>query len=85
MAGDSDGPDGAGEDWNAVKDIDAYRYVTEKMTGLNQITRPDCEKAFEENGYPFRAKYLDEYISSMEAINENVCCYDLQAVALQLK
>ena len=32
-----------------------------------------------------RTKYLDEYISSMEAINENVCCYDLQAVALQLK
>ena len=85
MAGDADGPDGAGEDWNAVKDIDAYGYVTEKMTSLNQITRPDCEKAFEENGYPFRAKYLDEYISSMEAINENVCCYDLQAVALQLK
>lgn len=84
MAGDSDGPDGAGEDWNAVKDIDAYRYVTENMTGLVQMTRPDCENAYEENGYPFEAEYLDEYVSQMESINDSVCCYDLQAVALYL-
>ena len=85
MAGDSDGPDGAGEDWNAVKDIDAYRYVTENMTDLVQMTRPDCENAYEEDGYPFDAQYLDEYVSRTESINDSVCCYDLQAVALYLK
>lgn len=82
MAGDSDGPDGAGEDWNAIQDIDAYRYVTENMTDLVQMTRPDCEGEFEANGYPFEAVFLDEYISQMSSIDENVCCYDLQAVSL---
>ena len=53
MAGDSEGPDGAGGDWNAVMDLDAYRYVTENMTDLFQITRLMCEKEYETNGYPF--------------------------------
>lgn len=82
MAGDSDGPEGAGEEWNASVDLDAYRYVTENMTELIQMTRPACEAAFEENGYPMDAEFLDEYITRMKAMNENVCCYDLQAVAL---
>ena len=82
MAGDSDGPDGAGEDWNAIQDIDAYRYVTENMTELVQMTRPDCEAEYEANGYPFEAMFLDEYTNRMSAMDENVCCYDLQAVSL---
>jgi len=82
MAGDADGPDGAGEDWNAIQDIDAYRYVTGNMTDLVQMTRPDCEAEFEANAYPFEAMFLDEYISRMSAMDENVCCYDLQAVSL---
>ena len=83
MAGDEKGPDGAGEDWNAIMDIEAYRYVSENVSDLFQVTRPDCEGAYEKNGYPFEAEYLDEYISRMSAIDENVCCYDLQAVALR--
>lgn len=85
MAGDSDGPDGAGEDWNAIMDIDAYRYVTENMTDLVQMTRPECERDFETNGYHFVSKFLDEYISQMNSMDENVCCYDLQAVSLFFK
>ena len=82
MAGDSVGPDGAGEEWNANQDIDAYQYLTENMTDLVQITRPDCESEFEANGYPFEALFLKEYIKQMNSMNENVCCYDLQAVSL---
>ena len=82
MAGDSDGPDGAGKDWNAVMDIDAYMYVTGNMTDLVQMTRPDCENEYEANGYPFEAQFLDEYTAKMKSMNENLCCYDLQAVAL---
>ncbi len=85
MAGDSYGPDGAGGDWNAVMDLDAYRYVTGNMMNLKQMTRPDCENAYETNGYPLHAQFLDEYTASMSSINENICCYDLQAVALFLK
>lgn len=84
MAGDSVGPDGAGEDWNAIRDIDAYRYVTENMTDLVQMTRPDCESEFEKNGYPFEAQFLEEYINQMSSMDENVCCYDLQAVSLYI-
>lgn len=82
MAGDSAGPEGAGEEWNAMADPDAYRYVTESMTNLMQATRPDCENEYEKNGYPFQASFLDEYIESMHSINENLCCYDLQAAAM---
>ena len=85
MAGDSEGPDGVGEDWNAIMDIDAYRYVTENMTDLTQVTRPECEAEFEANAYPFEAMFLDEYITRMSSMDENVCCYDLQAVSLYLK
>ena len=85
MAGDSDGPDGAGEDWNAIQDIDAYRYVTENMTELVQMTHPECEAEYEANSYPFKAMFLGEYISRMSSMNENVCCYDLQAVSLYLR
>lgn len=85
MAGDSDGPEGAGEEWNAIMDLDAYRYVTENMTELIQMTRPECEAEFEENGYPIDAEFLDEYVTQMNSMNENVCCYDLQAVALLFK
>ena len=46
------------------------------------MTRPDCEAEFEANGYPFEAKFLDEYISRMSSMDENVCCYDFQAVSL---
>jgi len=84
MAGDADGPDGAGEDWNAIQDLAAYRYVTENMTDLVQMTRPECEAEFETNAYPFEAQFLSEYISRMSSMDENVCCYDLQAVALYL-
>ena len=84
MAGDSEGPDGAGDEWNAVADIDAYRYVTENMRNLTQVTRPECEATYEANGYPFEAEFLDEYIVSMTTINENICCYDLQAVSVVL-
>lgn len=85
MAGDSDGPSGAGEEWNAIADIDAYRYVTENMKNLVQMNRFECENEYETNGYPFEAQYLDEYTKRMNSINENVCCYDLQAVAMQFK
>ncbi|MDO5132163.1 MAG: hypothetical protein Q4D81_04155 [Eubacteriales bacterium] len=85
MAGDAEGPDGAGEDWNAVMDIDAYRYVTENMIDLIQMTRPVCEAEFEKNGYPFNAQFLEEYAARMSSIDENVCCYDLQAAALLFK
>lgn len=81
MAGASDGPDGAGDEWNAAADEESYRYVTEKMTDLTQMTAPECEAAFAENGYPFEAQFLNEYITQMESINDNVCCYDLQAVS----
>jgi len=66
---------------NAIADVDAYRYVTENMPNLTQVTRPECENAYEKNGYPFEAEFLEEYIGSMTAMNENICCYDLQAVA----
>ena len=85
MAGTSEGPDGAGEEWNAAADEAAYRYVTETMTDLTQMTAPACEAAFAEGGYPFQAQFLEEYISQMEAMDENVCCYDLQAVAAACK
>ena len=85
MAGDSVGPDGAGEEWNATRDINAYRYLTENMTDLVQITRPACESEFEANGYPFEAVFLKEYINQMNTKDENVCCYDLQAVSLYSK
>ena len=85
MAGDSEGPDGAGGDWNAVMDIDAYRYVTENMTDLLQVTRPECEAGFETNGYPFHARFLDEYTARMRSMDESVCCYDLQAAALAFR
>ena len=84
MAGDAKGPEGAGEEWNAVVDVDAYRYVTENMTNLTQVTRPECEATYETKGYPFEAEFLDEYIASMTTINENICCYDLQAVSVVL-
>ena len=84
MAGDAKGPDGAGEEWNAVADVDAYRYVTENMTNLTQVTRPECEATYETKGYPFEAEFLDEYIASINAIDENICCYDLQAVSVVL-
>ena len=83
MAGDSDGPDGAGEEWNAAADTDAYRYVTENMTDLLQATRPECEAEYEKNGYPFQAQFLDEYVEKMSSIGENLCCYDLQAAAIR--
>lgn len=82
MAGDSKGLDGAGEEWNAITDLAAYTYVTENMTDMIQICRPDCESAFEANGYPFDACFLDEYKARMSSMDENICCYDLQAVAL---
>lgn len=81
MAGETDGPDGAGEEWNAAADPDSYRYVIENMADLTQITAPECEDLFLQNGYPVNTEFLDEYISHMESINENVCCYDLQAVS----
>lgn len=58
------------------------RKVTGSMTELIQMTRPECEKAYEDQGYPFQAQFLDEYTERMRSIDENVCCYDLQAVAL---
>ena len=85
MAGTFDGPDGAGEEWNAAADEEAYRYVVENMSALTQMTAPECEAEFSANGYPFRAQFLDEYITQMESLNENVCCYDLQAVAFMFK
>lgn len=81
MAGDSEGPEGGGNEWNAASDPEAYRYVTENMTDLTQITAPRCEAVFLKNGYPFHAEFLDEYINHMESMGENVCCYDLQAAA----
>lgn len=81
MAGDSDGPNGAGLEWNATADEEAYRYVTENMTDLTQITAPECEAAYLQTGYPFSAAFLDEYVHQMESMNKNVCCYDLQAVS----
>ncbi len=47
-----------------------------------QMTRPDCEAEFEANGYPFDAVFLNEYITQMNSMDENVCCYDFQAVSL---
>ena len=55
------------------------------MTDLVQITRPACESEFEANGYPFEAVFLKEYINQMNSMDENVCCYDLQAVSLYSK
>lgn len=81
MAGDSDGPNGAGLEWNATADEEAYRYVTENMTDLTQIAAPECEAAYLQTGYSFSAAFLDEYVHQMESMNENVCCYDLQAVS----
>lgn len=85
MAGAFDGPDGAGEEWNAAADEEAYRYVVENMSALTQMTAPECEAEFSANGYPFHAEFLDEYTTQMESLNENVCCYDLQAVAFMFK
>lgn len=85
MAGDSEGPDGAGGDWNAIMDPEAYRYVTENMTDLIQMTRPVCESEYETNAYPFDAQFLAEYTAQMASMDENLCCYDLQAVALYFK
>ncbi len=85
MAGAFDGPDGAGEEWNAAADEEAYRYVIENMTALTQMTAPECEAEFSANGYPYQAEFLDEYKTQMESLNENVCCYDLQAVAFMFK
>lgn len=85
MAGVSDGPDGAGEEWNAAADEEAYRYVVENMSALTQMTAPECEAQFSAKGYPFQARFLDEYITQMESLNENVCCYDLQAAAFMFK
>ncbi len=85
MAGDTDGPDGAGNEWNAAADIEAYRYVTENMKNLTQMTRSECEQEYEKDGYPFEARFLDEYTSRMNAISENICCYDLQAAAFVFK
>ncbi len=85
MAGDYDGPQGAGEEWNAVKDNDAYRYVTSNMKDLIQMTRFECEAEYMTGDYPFQAEFLDEYVSKMKTINENVCCYDLQAAAFAFK
>ena len=68
-----------------LRDINAYRYLTENMTDLVQITRPACESEFEANGYPFEALFLKEYINKMNSMDENVCCYDLQAVSLYSK
>ena len=85
MAGAAVGPDGAGEEWNAAADEEAYRYVTETMTDLTQITATACEILYEAEGYPFQAQFLEEYITRMEALDENLCCYDLQAVSVVLK
>ncbi len=81
MAGQSEGPDGGGQEWNAAADLEAYRYVTENMTNLSQVTGPECEALYEAQGYPFEAQFLEEYKTQMESLNENVCCYDLQAVS----
>lgn len=81
MAGDQEGPEGGGNEWNAASDPEAYRFVTENMTDLTQVTAPECEAAFLKSGYPFHAEFLDEYINHMEAMDENLCCYDLQAAA----
>lgn len=57
MAGDSAGPEGAGEEWNAMADPDAYRYVTENMTNLMQATRPDCEMNMRKTDTLFRCRF----------------------------
>ena len=81
MAGDEDGPDGAGNEWNAAADIEAYGYVTENMKNLTQMTKSECEQEYEKDGYPFKARFLEEYTLRMNAISENICCYDLQTAA----
>ena len=81
MAGESDGPEGAGNEWNAAADEAAYRYVISNLTHLSQVSSKECEARFAEQGYPYHARFLDEYRSRMEALQENLCCYDLQAAA----
>ena len=82
MGGIRPGPDGAENEWNASADVSAYRYTLEHMKNLRQVTRNECLRLYAENGYPFNCSFLPEYIKKMNAIGENVTCFDLQAVSV---
>ena len=71
--------------WNGVAFTILYQAAGATASGLVQMTRPECEAEYETNAYPFKATFLGEYISRMSSMNENVCCYDLQAVSLYLR
>ena len=82
MGGIFAGADGALNEWNASADENAYRYTVKTLKNLRQVTRNECLALFAENGYPFDAEFLPEYIEKMKKIGENLTCFDLQAVSI---
>lgn len=68
------------EEWNASQDPDAYVDLCHAV-GFNQVTADYCRYLYKEYGY-YTGDYgfLEEYIRKMNAINDEVCCFDLQAV-----
>lgn len=81
MAGEEIGEDGAGSEYNAMQDEDAYKFVIKNIKTLCQTTDKMCKKMFKEKEYPFEAEYLEEYIEKIGKIEgEEVYCPDLQAV-----
>lgn len=85
MAGINAGAGGALNEWNASRDPDAYDFVVTQMKNLRQVTRNECLELYEKNGYPFECRFMPEYIGKMNAIGENLTCFDLQAVAAGIK
>lgn len=68
------------EEWNASQDIVSYQKLL-KNYEVNQLTHNDCIKLYELRGYGGRRyEFLQEYVSKMTAINEDICCFDLQVV-----
>lgn len=81
MAGEELGEDGVGNEYNAVKDEYAYKFIIKNIKTLCQVTDKMCKKLFKDRGYPFESEYLEEYIEKIGEIEgEEVYCPDLQAV-----
>lgn len=80
LAGEEIGEDGAGSEYNAMQDEDAYKFVIKNVKTLCQVTKKMCKRMFKEKNYPFKAEYLEEYIEKIGKIDgEEVYCNALQA------
>ena len=68
------------EEWNAAQDIDAYVELC-SYGSIHKVTFTDCIRLY--NDYKYwdgNYEFLEEYIRTMKQMNEDIACFDLQAV-----